>query len=232
MVGDAKRHGFRTRSVHLGQDPDPRTGAIVPPLDVASTYVQPSAGEWGEYDYSRSGNPGRAGLEAALADLEGGVRGLAFASGMAATHTATMLLKPGDQVVAGTEIYGGTYRLLHRVCNQLGIETTQAPSTDLDAFAAIGSDGLERVGSRQQFVEFERTVVTRETAMHGTTFECTTGAGGGAIEDSHPPTRASISLLVQDAPSDRESGSADHDFERRGNCARKLVSTCVEGRGW
>jgi cystathionine beta-lyase/cystathionine gamma-synthase len=91
---------------------------------------------WGEYDYARSGNPTRKNLERVLASLEGGCGGLAFASGMAATHTATMLLSTGDHILAGSDIYGGTYRLLHKICNRSGIEVTLADSTDLQAMAA------------------------------------------------------------------------------------------------
>jgi cystathionine gamma-lyase len=127
---------FRTRAIHVGQERDPQTGAVVPPIHVASTFVQPGAGEWGEYDYSRSGNPTRHSFERAIADLEGGVGGLAFASGMSATHGAMMLLESGDHVLAGSDIYGGTYRLLHKVLNRAGVAVTLAPSTDLAAFEA------------------------------------------------------------------------------------------------
>jgi cystathionine gamma-lyase len=135
MTDKPSRH-FRTRAIHVGQERDPQTGAVVPPIYVASTFVQPGAGTWGEYDYSRSGNPTRKAFERTLADLEGGVGALAFASGMAATHGAMMLLAAGDHVVAGSDIYGGTYRLLHKVLNHVGIGVTLAPSTDLGAFEA------------------------------------------------------------------------------------------------
>jgi cystathionine beta-lyase/cystathionine gamma-synthase len=127
---------FRTRAIHVGNARDPHTGAVVPPIHVASTFVQPGAGEWGTYDYSRSGNPTRAGLEQTLANLEGGCGGLAFGSGMAATHAATMLLAAGDHVVAGSDIYGGTYRLLHKVLPRYNVSVTLAPSIDLARFAA------------------------------------------------------------------------------------------------
>jgi len=103
---------------------------------VASTFVQPGAGVWAEFDYSRSGNPTRKSFERAIADLEGGVAGLAFASGMAATHCAMMLLNAGEHVVAGSDIYGGSYRLLHKVLNRIGVTVTLAPSTDLARFEA------------------------------------------------------------------------------------------------
>lgn len=127
---------FRTRAIHVGNERDGETGAVVPPIHVATTYVQPGAGEWGEFDYSRSGNPTRARLEATLASLESGERALAYASGMAAIHGALMLLEPGDHVLAGADIYGGTYRLLHQVLQPRGIEVSLVDTTDLDAFAA------------------------------------------------------------------------------------------------
>jgi len=124
---------FRTRAIHVGQERDPETGAVVPPIHMASTFVQPGAGEWGKFDYSRSGNPTRDAFERTVASLEEGSHALAFASGMAAIHAVTMLLKSGDHLVAGADIYGGTYRLLHRVCNRAGIEVTLAPGEDLGA---------------------------------------------------------------------------------------------------
>ena len=127
---------FRTRAIHVGNEPDPQTGAVVRPIHVAATYVQPGAGEWGEFDYSRSGNPTRKSLETTLASLETGCGALAYASGMAAVHGATLLLSSGDHVLAGTDVYGGTYRLLHKVVNQAGIQVSLAPATDLDAFEA------------------------------------------------------------------------------------------------
>src|SRR5262245_31977006 len=125
---------FRTRAILVGQERDPQTGAVVPPVHFASTFIQPGAGQWAEFDYSRSGNPTRKAFETTLASLEGGVAALAFATGMAATTCATMILSAGDHLVAGSDIYGGTYRLLHKVMNRLGIRATLAPSTDLTAF--------------------------------------------------------------------------------------------------
>ena len=127
---------FRTRAIHVGADKDPQTGAVVPPIHVASTYVQPGAGDWGRFDYSRSGNPTRANLEETIASLEGGAHALAFASGMAATHCVTMLLQHGDHIVTGADVYGGTYRLLHKVVDRSGIGVTLAPSHDLVALEA------------------------------------------------------------------------------------------------
>jgi cystathionine gamma-lyase len=122
---------FRTRAIHVGNSRDPQTGAVVPPIHLSSTFVQPGAGVWGEFDYSRSGNPTRKAFETTLADLEGGVGALAFSSGMAATHCVSMLFKPGDHILAGSDIYGGTYRLLHKIVKPLGIEVSLVNSTDL-----------------------------------------------------------------------------------------------------
>ena len=124
---------FRTRAIHAGQQADRQTGAVVPPIHVASTFVQPSAGATVEFDYSRSGNPTRKAFETTLAALEGGCGGLAFASGMAATHCVMMLLENGDHVVAGADIYGGTYRLLNKIVVRGGVEVSLVPTSDLDA---------------------------------------------------------------------------------------------------
>ncbi len=126
---------FRTRAIHVGNDRDEQTGAVVPPIHVASTFVQPGAGQWGKYDYSRSGNPTRGNVEQTLASLESGCGALAFSSGMAATHAATMLLSSGDHILAGADIYGGTYRLLHKIIDRAGIRVTLADSTDATRFA-------------------------------------------------------------------------------------------------
>ena len=125
---------FRTRSIHVGNKKDATTGAVVPPIHVASTFVQPGAGEWGEFDYSRSGNPTRKNVEQTLASLEGGTHGMLFASGMSATHCVTMLFETGDHVLAGADIYGGTYRLLHKITNRSGVTVTLADSRNLDEF--------------------------------------------------------------------------------------------------
>jgi cystathionine gamma-lyase len=116
-VSEKKPAGQRlaTRAIHAGQQPDPATGAIMTPIFATSTYVQRSPGEHQGWEYSRSHNPTRDAYEKCIADLEGGIRGCAFASGMAATATILELLDSGDHVVAGDDLYGGTYRLFHRV---------------------------------------------------------------------------------------------------------------------
>jgi cystathionine gamma-lyase len=128
---------FRTRAIHVGNEPDPLTGAVVKPLHLAATYVQAQAGEPQDFDYSRSGNPTRKVFEQQLAALEGGTHGLAFSSGMAATTCVAMLLSSGDHIVAGNDIYGGTYRLLHNVVNRFGISVaTVRTSGELKDFEA------------------------------------------------------------------------------------------------
>jgi len=125
---------FRTRAIHEGNQRDPETGAVVRPIHLATTFVQPGAGQCRQFDYSRSGNPTRKTFETTLAALESGVGALAYSTGMAAIHGAMMLLGSGDHVLAGADIYGGTYRLLHKILSRVGVDVTLAPSTDLDAF--------------------------------------------------------------------------------------------------
>jgi cystathionine gamma-lyase len=135
-MDNEKQLRFRTRAIHVGNAADQQTGAVVQPLHVASTFVQKVPGEWGPYDYTRSGNPTRDATETTLVSLEGGSGALAFATGMAATHNVTMLLNAGDHVVAGTDIYGGTYRLLHKICTRAGIEVSLADSSTTEALSA------------------------------------------------------------------------------------------------
>ena len=110
-----KKHKLPTRVIHAGQKPDPSTGAIMTPIYASSTYVQRSPGDHQGWEYSRSHNPTRDAYEKCIADLEGGIRGLAFASGMAAASTILELLDSGDHVVAGDDLYGGSFRLFHDV---------------------------------------------------------------------------------------------------------------------
>jgi cystathionine gamma-lyase len=121
MASDFSKQGFATRAIHAGQDADPATGATVVPIYATSTYTQEAPGKHKGYEYSRSGNPTRTALETCLASLECGERGLAFASGLAATTGVLSLLKPGDEVVAAADLYGGTYRLLERVFRPWGL---------------------------------------------------------------------------------------------------------------
>ena len=112
---DKNRRGFATRAIHAGQQPDPLTGAIMTPIYASSTFVQESPGQDKGYDYSRAGNPTRKALEDCIADLENGEAGFAFASGMAATAHILELLDHGSHIIAGDDLYGGSYRLFENV---------------------------------------------------------------------------------------------------------------------
>jgi cystathionine gamma-lyase len=129
---------FATRAIHVGQAPDPASGATVPPLYLTSTYTQTAPGVHKGFEYSRSDNPTRRNLEACLADLEGGVGAAAFASGLAAS-TAILggLLRPGDSVVAYSDLYGGTYRLFERVFKPWGLVPHYTDSTNPADIAAL-----------------------------------------------------------------------------------------------
>lgn len=122
---------FATRAIHVGQEPDPTTGAVTVPIYQTSTYVQREPGGSAPYVYSRGANPTRAALEKNLASLEGGRFGLSFASGMAAVTNVLMLLKQGDHVVAGNDLYGGVPRLFNRILKNLGLEFSFVEPTKL-----------------------------------------------------------------------------------------------------
>lgn len=124
--------GFNTKAIHVGQAPDPVTGATVPPLYLTSTYTQPGLGEHLGYEYGRNDNPTRESLEEALASLESAVGAVAFASGMAASDAVLRTLTPGSRVVAAEDLYGGAYRLLERVYRAQGIFIRYADFSDLD----------------------------------------------------------------------------------------------------
>ena len=127
---------FATRAIHAGQDADPATGATITPIYQTSTYTQESLGSHKGYEYSRTGNPTRTSLETCLASLENARYGLAFASGMAATSAVTSILRPGDHVVAGDDLYGGTYRIFERVLRPMGISIDYVPAREVDAYQA------------------------------------------------------------------------------------------------
>ncbi|MGO1507446.1 MAG: cystathionine gamma-synthase [Microbacteriaceae bacterium] len=131
-------HAFATRAIHAGQDPDPLTGAIIPPIYQASTHVQDGIGSFRSgYEYNRAGNPTRSSLETQLAALEGGVSALSFASGLAAEDALLRgILRPGDHVLLGNDVYGGTHRLLTHVHSAWGIETSTVELGDVDAARA------------------------------------------------------------------------------------------------
>ncbi|MDX2140153.1 MAG: cystathionine gamma-synthase [Chloroflexota bacterium] len=127
---------LETLAIHAGVEPDPTTGAIMTPIYQTSTYVQSAPGEHKGYDYSRSGNPTRTALEACIAELEGGRYGLAFASGLAAIDTVMRLLNPGDHIIVGNDVYGGTYRLFERVLARFGLRFSWVDLTQPEAVAA------------------------------------------------------------------------------------------------
>ncbi|MBV9169580.1 MAG: cystathionine gamma-synthase [Chloroflexi bacterium] len=124
--------GFSTRAIHVGQAPDEATGAVIVPIYQTSTYAQSEVGVHKGFDYSRTANPTRAALEACLASLDGGKYGLAFASGMAAEDTVLHLFESGDHVVACDDVYGGTFRLFHRVLERAGLHFTFVDATSVD----------------------------------------------------------------------------------------------------
>ena len=126
----AKKYRSATLLVHQGKDRDPFTGAAAIPIYTASTYHHPG-GQAGTYDYSRSGNPSREQVEEAIALLEGGSRGFAYATGMAAVGSALALLRSGDHLIAPEDLYGGSWRYLTTVLPQQGIEVTFVNTTDL-----------------------------------------------------------------------------------------------------
>ena len=145
-MAEHSKNSLRTRAIHVGNEIDPATGAVVPPIHLASTFRQPGAGEWGEFDYSRSGNPTRTNLQTTLGSLEADTAtALAFSSGMAAIHCVTMLFSTGDHIIAGCDLYGGAYRLLHKICQRSGIEVTLVDMTDIDAIESSIQDNTKLI---------------------------------------------------------------------------------------
>jgi cystathionine gamma-synthase len=141
-VSDAsapKSLGFSSRAIHVGQEFDPSTGAIIPPVYLTSTFVQDGIGGFrGGYEYARGGNPTRDSLQELLASLEGGSQAFSFASGLAAEDTLLRgILKPGDHIVMGNDVYGGTHRLVNRVFVPWGVRLSTVDMSDLDAVRAI-----------------------------------------------------------------------------------------------
>ncbi len=116
-----EKYGFATRAIHAGQEPEAATGAVIVPIYQTSTFAQEAVGVHKGYEYARSGNPTRTALETALAALDGGTHGLAFASGLAAENTVLLMLSAGDHVIGGDDAYGGTYRLFTKVFARHGI---------------------------------------------------------------------------------------------------------------
>ena len=134
-----------TKFIHAGMEPDPSTGAIMTPVYMTSTYVQEAPGVNKGYEYARSQNPTRKALEEALATIENGQYGLAFSSGVAATDAVLKLLSPGDEVVTGNDLYGGTYRLFTKVFERFGIKFTYVDMGSLDAVEAAMSPATKLI---------------------------------------------------------------------------------------
>jgi len=146
-AGSRSKAGFETRAIHAGYEPDPTTGAVIPPIYATSTYKQDGVGGLrGGYEYSRSANPTRTALEANIAALEEGERGFAFASGLAAEHTLlAALCKPGDHVVVPDDAYGGSYRLFAKVEQPWGLELGTARVSEVEAVATAIVPGRTRL---------------------------------------------------------------------------------------
>ena len=143
----AQKAGFETLAIHAGYEPDPTTGAVIPPIYATSTYKQDGVGGLrGGYEYSRSANPTRTALEGALAAVEEGERGFAFASGLAAEDTLVRALcRPGDHVVIPDDAYGGTYRLFDKVEQAWGLTHSPAPVSDVDAVRTAIRPGVTKL---------------------------------------------------------------------------------------
>jgi cystathionine beta-lyase/cystathionine gamma-synthase len=136
MTADWTDSAIETRAIHAGQDPDPTTGAVIPPIYQTSTYVQEAVGVHKGFEYSRTDNPTRTALHQMVASLEGGEWALAYASGLAATQNLTYLLEPGDHILLSDDAYGGTYRLIAKVISRYGVDFSLVDMTDLDAVRA------------------------------------------------------------------------------------------------
>ncbi|HKW07434.1 MAG TPA: cystathionine gamma-synthase [Candidatus Dormibacteraeota bacterium] len=137
--------GFSTRAVHVGQGPDPATGAVVQPIHMATTFAQQGVGKHKGFEYGRSGNPTRSALEENLAALEGARHCLAFASGLGAESTLLLLLSPGDHVVYMEDVYGGTFRLFDKVLKRFGLTFTAIDASDLDTVDSALSEKTRMV---------------------------------------------------------------------------------------
>jgi cystathionine beta-lyase/cystathionine gamma-synthase len=157
---DDLKHGFATRAIHAGQDPDPLAGAIMPPIYQTSTYVQEGLGRHKGFEYARTRNPTRDALERNLAALEGGRWGLAWSSGLAATDALLKLLSAGDHVLCGENVYGGTHRLMTHVFARLGLTFTFVDTRDVEAVSRARTKA-----TRMLFVETPTNPMMRLTDL-------------------------------------------------------------------
>ena len=136
---------FATKLIHAGAEPDPSTGAIMVPIYQTSTYVQSAPGKNKGYEYARSQNPTRKALEDALAIIENAKHALCFGSGVAATDAVIKLLQPGDEVIAASDMYGGTYRLFTKVFEKFGIKFLYTDTTKVDNISSLLSNRTKLV---------------------------------------------------------------------------------------
>ncbi len=142
-MGETERHGlgFETRAIHAGQDPDPASGAVIPPISLSTTFAQDAVGDHKGYEYARSGNPTRSALETCLASLEGAAHGFAFASGLSAEDgLLRTLVRPGDRILLGNDAYGGTFRLISKVYGPAGCAWSAVDLGDPAALDATWPD--------------------------------------------------------------------------------------------
>ncbi len=165
-----KPHGFSTKAIHAGQEPEPSTGAIMPPVFLTSTYVQQELGVHKGYVYSRVANPTRTALEINVAALEGGSEGMAFGSGTAAIDAILHLLKQGDHVIMSRNVYGGTYRIAKQIWEDFGLQFDFVDTTDLQQIERV-----LRPNTRMLFIE----------TPTNPTIEITDLAGSAAIAKRH-----------------------------------------------
>jgi cystathionine beta-lyase/cystathionine gamma-synthase len=195
-MSDQKR--FATRAIHAGQEPDPTSGAIMPPIYQTSTYVQPALGQPKlGYEYARVSNPTRDALQANVAALEGGRHGAAFASGLAAIEAVVKKLSAGDHVVSEENTYGGTTRMFNTILARLGIEFTYVDSRSVDALRAA--------------IRPETRLIHLETPTNPSR-----GAGPG--QRDHDGRGQHVRLAIQPAAAgagDRRSGPFNHEIPER-----------------
>jgi len=137
--------GFSTKAIHVGQDPEPITGAVTVPVFQTSTFAQEAVGKHSGYEYARTGNPTRTALQAVLAALEGASFGVSFASGLSAEDAILRMLEPGDHIVLGNDAYGGTFRLISKVFGRVGITWSAHDLTDVDSLARAWPDNTKMV---------------------------------------------------------------------------------------
>ena len=160
MTADWQETAFETRAIHVGQEPDPTTGAITTPIYQTSTFVQKGVDDLGAYEYGRTHNPTRTALQDVVASLEGAAWGLAYASGLAGTQNISYLLAPGDHIVLTDDAYGGTHRFVARVISRYGIDYSLVDMSDLEQFAPPSGPRLASSGRRPRRIPTSRSSIS------------------------------------------------------------------------